>query len=224
MHALHVAPLGCEDWTIRQETIQVFNMSGDSKTMESCSTSNNKEFVRAQKSGRSFAIHCRAQNLHILKVQLHIIDLSDGQTCCVQFPFDLHGDTPMDVADELKSNAPKLNLSHQDVATITTMITKEIFKALQCGGFNGRGAHKSSVTPQQQVAPPQKLQQQECSRGEELMKPRLEEQVAHGKRHSVSPWPRYSVNNKKLWLRSCSNQRWNQLTALEVLNQAALYF
>lgn len=29
----------------------------------------------------------------------------------------------------------------------------------------------------------EKLQQQEYNRGEELMKPRLEEQVAHGKRH-----------------------------------------
>lgn len=142
MHARHGAPPGCEDWTSRQETNQLFNMSKDSKTVESCSTSNNRIVGRVRKSGRSFAIHCRAQNLHILKLQLHIIDLSDGQSCCVKFPFDLHGDTPMDVADELKNNAPKLKLSHQDVATITTLITKEIFKALQCGGIHGGGAHR----------------------------------------------------------------------------------
>lgn len=131
MHALHVAPQGCEDW---QETNQLIDMLGDPKTMKSCSTSNRKIVGRAQKNGRSFAIRCGAQNLHVLKLQLHIIGLSDVQSCCIKFLFDLHGDTPMDVANELKSNAPKLNLSHQDVATITTMITKEIFKALQCGG------------------------------------------------------------------------------------------
>jgi len=105
-----------------------------SPKMKSYTSNNGDSYLLGEKNHRCFFLHGNMENNGIiLHLKLYIIDNLDGCSRYIKFPFDLHGDTPIDVIDNMQINIPKLKFSNEEFATITKMITIKIFKVLQYG-------------------------------------------------------------------------------------------
>ena len=109
--------------------------------------SNNGHLRGLKKHERSFSIQCRmmGEDENTMCLRLRIVDhCCDGHTRNVMFPFDVHQDTPVSVMREMQATAVELQISEQEVLSVSLMIMEKVW-ALQSAVMAERSAAPSST-------------------------------------------------------------------------------
>ena len=106
-----------------------------------------------KKHERSFSIDCRmmGEDENIMCLRLRIVDhCCDGHSRNVKFPFDVHQDTPVSVMREMQATAVELQISEQEVLSVSLMIMEKVW-ALQSAVMAERSTAPSTAQLQRHV-------------------------------------------------------------------------